>query len=70
MLKFGTLMTVLCVLPLAACTSTTTVNSGAGFERLSPSSASRSFIIKNDRPFAEQVAAHNKTCDAQQACRK
>ena len=30
-----------------------------GWRKLAPSSATRGFIVKNDRPFAEQVAAHN-----------
>lgn len=43
---------------------------GAGFEVLTPSPATRSFIIAEDRPFAEQVAAHNETCRDLPACRK
>ncbi|SEH51286.1 hypothetical protein SAMN05216228_10025 [Rhizobium tibeticum] len=52
------------------CVTRAPANDGAGFERLTPSSETRKFIIANDRPFAEQVAAHNETCDQQPACRK
>lgn len=31
-----------------------------GWERLSPSAETRSFIIQSDRPFATSVAAHNR----------
>jgi hypothetical protein len=63
---------VICAMSLAVsgCVTRTPANDGAGFERLTPSAATRQFIIANDRPFAEQVVAHNETCDQQPACRK
>ena len=54
---------------LGAVGCSTTANDGAGFERLTPSAETRSFIITNDQQFARQVAAHNRTCAAQPACR-
>lgn len=45
-------------------------NDGAGYEALTPAPATRQFIVANDKPFARQVAAHNRTCASQQACRK
>lgn len=50
--------------------SRTPANDGAGFELLTPSPETRQFIITNDKPFARQVAGHNRTCVAQPACRK
>jgi hypothetical protein len=35
------------------------VNECDGWKKLTPSAATRQFIIGNDRPFAQQVAAHN-----------
>lgn len=64
-------MPPLFALGLVGCSSTVTAsNNGAGFEKLTPSPATRTFIVKNDLPFARQVAGHNTTCDAQPACRK
>ena len=44
---------------LAACTQTVPASECDGWRKLTPSSPTRAFIIKNDRPFAEQVAGHN-----------
>lgn len=55
---------------LGRCSSTASVTNGAGFERLSPSAATRDFIISQDIEFARQVAAHNRTCETMPACRK
>lgn len=43
---------------------------GSGFEMLTPSPATRKFIVANDLPFARQVVAHNETCARQAGCRK
>lgn len=44
---------------LAAC-QTPAANVCDGWERMTPSAATRGFIVAQDRPFAEQVAAHNQ----------
>jgi hypothetical protein len=61
-----------CALPSVAsgCQKTTSANDGAGFEALTPSAETRSFLITNDQPFGRQVAGHNRTCAAQPGCRK
>jgi hypothetical protein len=63
-------MTLACVALLAGCTATTSASDGAGYERLYPNAQTRAFIIKNDRPFANEIAAHNIQCDEDRACRK
>jgi len=57
-------------LSLAACSKTGSAIDGAGFELLTPSPASRQFIIANDLPFARQVAGHNRTCQSLAGCNK
>jgi hypothetical protein len=61
-------------LPLmgAACQSTpeTPDTRGAGFSKGQPNSGTRNYVIQNDRPFAEWLAAHNRTCDRAPACQK
>jgi hypothetical protein len=42
--------------------------SGAGFKLLHPAAPTRAWIIANDRPFAEEVAGHNRFCRTQKAC--
>jgi hypothetical protein len=54
----------------AAGCSLTPANDGAGFELLTPSAATRQFIVSNDQPFARQVAGHNRTGNSQPGCRK
>jgi len=54
----------------AGCPSTTTDLTGAGFVLESPSAATREFIIKNDRPFAETVAVNRETCLKSPGCVK
>lgn len=44
--------------------------SGAGFIMENPSAATRDFIIKNDRPFAEQVAVNRQACAQAPLCKK
>jgi len=55
---FRVLLTMICAAPLGACGVTT--GASEGFSRLTPSPSTRAYIIKTDRPFAEQVAAHNQ----------
>jgi len=37
---------------------------------MTPGPETRRFIIANDRPFAEEVAAHNRQCAKDAGCRK
>ena len=61
-----------CALSLmaAGCQTRTAATDGAGFSLMTPSPATKDFIIKNDRPFANQVAGNNRTCRAAPACSK
>ena len=43
---------------------------GAGYEHLTPSAKTRQYIVAEDKPFARQVASHNRTCAKDEACRK
>ncbi len=54
----------------AGCQTKVAAIEGAGFSLLTPASSTRDFIIKNDRPFAEQVAGNNRTCKRVPACLK
>ena len=44
--------------------------SGAGYELLTPQPATARYIVESDRRFAEQVAAHNRQCRQDSACRR
>ncbi len=44
--------------------------SGAGFVMANPNSASRAFIIANDRQFAETTAINRAACLKAPMCRK
>lgn len=44
---------------LAACSQTAPASECDGWRKLTPSADTRAFVIAQDRPFAEQVAAHN-----------
>ena len=57
------------LLLLGGCTTTPAVE-GAGFSQLTPSAATRAFIVRNDQPFARQVAGHNRACQRSTACKK
>lgn len=57
-------------LAVAGCQTKTAAIEGAGFSLLTPAAATRDFIIKNDRPFANQVAGNNRTCKRAPACTK
>jgi|GEM_PF-971426 len=54
---------------LAGCQTNAPASICDGWKRLSPSAETRTFIIRNDRPFAEGVAAHN-TFGTRQGCWK
>lgn len=56
-------------LAVSGCSQTAAIE-GAGFSLLKPSGQTRDFIIKNDRPFAEQVAGNNRSCKRAPACSK
>ncbi len=54
MKRFMTLTTLLCVaLSAAACQTTAPASECDGWRKLLPASHTRSFIIEQDRPFAE-----------------
>ena len=44
---------------ISACAQTSS-NACDGWRNLTPSSGTRSYIVANDRPFAEQVASHRE----------
>lgn len=60
---------VISVSLLAGC-KTTALNEGTGYSLLTPAPASASFIVKNDKTFAQQVAAHNRQCRKDAGCQK
>jgi len=53
------LLPLICV-PLMACQSTTKGNACDGFKPLRPKLETTVYILQNDRPFANDVAAHNR----------
>lgn len=61
---------IILLVALAGCSQTVPAIDGAGFSLLKPTGPTRDFIIKNDRPFAEQVAGNNRTCKRAPACLK
>ena len=63
------LLTAILSLSLAGC-ATTPGNDGAGYELLTPSASTVATIVRTDRRFAEQVAAHNRQCRVDAACGK
>jgi hypothetical protein len=44
---------------LTGCSQTVPASECDGWRKLTPSAETRAFVIAQDRPFAEQVAAHN-----------
>ncbi|MFA5377030.1 MAG: hypothetical protein WC455_14865 [Dehalococcoidia bacterium] len=46
------------------------MNDGAGYSRLTPSAATRTFIVTEDGAFARQVVAHNAQCQRDKLCKK
>ncbi len=55
---------------LAGCTATDGASDGAGYERQTPNSETRTFITIHDPLFRDQVAAHNEQCAKDPMCRK
>ncbi len=68
MVKSLLLIPLLCA-PLWACQATNKQNACDGFSRLTPSLETSVTILKTDRPFADQVASHNRF-GASQGCWK
>lgn len=66
-LKFMGLLTTVGI--LAACSQTAPASECDGWRKLTPAAHTRAFIIEQDRPFAEGVAAHNEF-GAKQGCWK
>lgn len=69
MRKFAACLTPIFAMLLAAGCRTAPADSCDGWRKLTPSAETRTFIIVNDRPFAEQVAAHN-TFGSKRGCWK
>lgn len=44
---------------LAGCQTNAPASVCDGWKRMTPAAETRAFVIAHDRPFAEQVAAHN-----------
>ncbi|KQW51035.1 hypothetical protein ASD02_32415 [Ensifer sp. Root1252] len=55
---------------VSGCSQTSGATDGAGYAMLTPSGATRQFMIANDQPFARQVASHNRMCAAHAGCSK
>lgn len=70
MRMFKSLMMLAFAGSLAGCGATASAVDGSGFEVLTPAAGTRAYIVANDRSFANQVAAHNRTCQALAGCRK
>ena len=54
------LLTLSICVAISGCQSTKLVNACAGSEKLTPSLETSVYILKNDRPFSNQVAVHNQ----------
>lgn len=54
---------------LAGCQTNAPASACDGWRKMTPSAETRAFVIARDRPFAEQVAAHN-TFGVRQGCWK
>lgn len=59
MIRYPLLMLLLCA-AISGCQTTTKQSVCDGFSRLTPSLETSVFILKSDRPFGNQVAAHNR----------
>lgn len=59
MTRYLPLLLLICV-PISACQTTTKQSVCDGFARLQPSLTTSVMILQTDRPFANQVAAHNR----------
>lgn len=53
------MMAASAALLVAGCQTRAPASSCDGWKRLTPAAQTRAFVIVQDRPFAEQVAAHN-----------
>lgn len=56
-------------LSVASC-ATTGASDGAGYAALHPNAETRACIWEKDRPFTQEVAAHNTQCAKDPLCRK
>ena len=63
-------MMLTCALFSAGCGATGRATDGTGYAKLTPAAETRRFILANDRPFAQAVAAHNRQCGKDKGCRK
>jgi hypothetical protein len=68
MIRFRLMMLLPCAL-ITGCQTTSKQNVCDGFSRLTPSLQTTVTILKTDRPFANQVASHNRF-GASQGCWK
>jgi len=59
MIRCPLLMLLLCAL-ISGCQTATPQSACDGWQKLTPSLATSVVILQADRPFANQVAAHNK----------
>lgn len=53
------MMAAFAALLVAGCQTTAPASECDGWHKLTPAAQTRAFVIAQDRPFAEQVAAHN-----------
>lgn len=60
MTRYATWMTLACVALLAGCQTSAPASVCDGWRKLTPATQTRTLIIDQDRPFAEQVASHNQ----------
>ncbi|MDR6757851.1 nicotinamidase-related amidase [Mycoplana sp. BE70] len=58
------------LLAAGGCKATASDVTGAGFEVLTLSQATRAFVVANDLSFARQIASHNRTCRQMAGCAK
>lgn len=70
MKMFQACLLLTCVAALAACSSTGSVNDGAGYARITMQPATRTFVVANDVPLAQQIVAHNEQCQRDPLCTK
>lgn len=66
----ATCLLLICAAALAGCSSTGSVNDGAGYALITMQAPTRAYIVENDVPLAQQVVAHNKQCAADALCQK
>jgi hypothetical protein len=61
---------LICVALSVASCKTVGASDGAGYAVLHPNAATREFIFANDKPFTQEVGAHNIQCGKDPMCRK